>query len=178
MNFKFGISLFSAAAISAFANQIPWSIDALDTDAAGLSSDLANPKWQYVFLTEDGSGNLVNGGSNDIYVSANDNGTVEAAGEWSDTIDNSSKEYVVAFWDGDTNSKFAVVKDGDGKYVTVTPSQWDDNVPGAPNVDGRDFLTTVVENVNSGAYTAAAVPEPATAALALAGVALLVRRRK
>lgn len=92
------------------------------------------------------------------------------AGTWTDDL-NSSTTYYMAYKGKD--GTFYSINDGTGAAVTVTSSD-DPLKPGDPNAT-VDLATdnTTVHTVNH-----TVVPEPATAVLALAGVAMLIRRRK
>ena len=178
MNFKFALSVLSAGAIGAFANTIPWTIENADIVNVDPVKGNETANWQYVFLTQDTHEN--NGSNADVYGFDSKEGFNE--GSWSDT-NNTAADYIVALWDG-TSSTYYALKDGSGNYVTVNSAAFDQGWnggqganPGASDA-GAAAIETITANLASRTYTAAAVPEPATAALALVGVAMLVRRRK
>lgn len=175
MNFKFALSILSAGAIGAFANTIPWSIDNAGIVNVPPVKGNETANWQYVFLTE---GTLENNGRQ-TYVDGFDEKTGQNEGIWEDTS-SSTAPYVVALWDGNDSSPYYAIKDAGGTYVKVNPGDFDQTW--SPNPTGGDAgaarIEEITANVASGVYTAAAVPEPATAALAFVGVAMLIRRRK
>lgn len=174
MNFKFALSILSAGAIGAFANTIPWSIDNVNIASQSPVSGNPDANWQYVFLTDD-NGTLVNNGRQD-WTDEFDKSTGTNEGVWSDSS-TSAANYIVALWDG-SSSQFYAVKNGDN-YVTVNSGDFNGWSASGSDV-GATTLETVTNNLASGTgpYSVVAVPEPATAALALVGVAMLVRRRK
>lgn len=178
MNFKFALSLLSVGAIGAFANTINWTIDNAELVSQSPISGNPTANWQYVFLTNDGGTLSDNGGSNNTYLETFDSSDGTNQGTWTDRL-TTSTDYVVALWDGVSAGQYYAVKDSDNKYVTVNSNQFSTgfNQTG-PIQSGEAALKTITDNLASGTYTAAAVPEPATAALAFVGVAMLIRRRK
>lgn len=176
MNFKFALSILSVGAIGAFANTIDWTIDNAGLVGRDPIKGHESSNWQYVFLTNDG-GTLSNHGGSNTYLETFDSTDGTNQGTWTDGL-TTSTDYVVALWDGVTAGQYYAVKNGNN-YVTVNSDQFSDgfNATG-PIQSGEAALKTITDNLASGAYTAAAVPEPATAALAFVGVAMLIRRRK
>ncbi len=177
MNFKFALSLLSVGAIGAFANTINWTLDNAGLVGRDPIKGHESSNWQYVFLTNDG-GTLSNNSGSNTYLERFDSTDGTNQGTWTDGL-NTSTDYVVALWDGVTAGQYYAVKDSDNKYVTVNSNQFSMgfNQTG-PIQSGEAALKTITDNLASGTYTAAAVPEPATAALAFVGVAMLIRRRK
>ena len=178
MNFKFALSLLSVGAIGAFANTINWTLDNAGLVENDPIKGHESSNWQYVFLTNDGGTLSDNGGSNNTYLETFDSSDGTNQGTWTDGL-TTSTDYVVALWDGVTTGQYYAVKDRDNQYVTVNSDQFSTgfNATG-PIQSGETALKTITDNLASGTYTAAAVPEPATAALAFVGVAMLIRRRK
>ncbi|MBR1608236.1 MAG: PEP-CTERM sorting domain-containing protein [Kiritimatiellae bacterium] len=173
----FSFALAGLLAASAGAMQIDWNIDDVGSvlSSAGITSSVSSPQWQYVFLTKDANDNYSdNNGSNIGYESDSDG----AGATWSDETSGTSATYVVALWDGVSTSgenKVLSVLQNNGSDITVNVTAGTDPSlgPGSwtPSVDAETLPTVT----GSKAVT---VPEPATAALALAGLALLIRRRK
>ena len=111
--------------------------------------------------------------SNDV----NSDGTY-AWGTWKD--DNSSGgEYYMTFYN---DGNYYALDNGSGGAITVMATA--DNPEADPRVPGSEktgslYLAADPSFSSSGVKTVAPqVPEPATAALALAGLALLIRRRR
>ena len=87
----------------------------------------------------------------------------------------------MAFYDGES---YYAISDGAGGYLQVTApaeNSGDPLVPGSsvasyhPFSDDVTSVSTVAQTVGGGSTPS--VPEPATAALAVVGVAMLLRRR-
>jgi hypothetical protein len=73
-----------------------------------------------------------------------------------------------------------VVYDGTGYYISASKTQkayTDPTTPTSVTFTAQDIGATY-QNAQGVKFTAVAVPEPASAMLALAGVAMLIRRRK
>ena len=176
MNFKFALSILSVGAIGAFANTIDWTID--NSGIVSRSPISGNPtaNWQYVFLTNDG-GTLSNNSGSNTYLERFDSTDGTNQGTWTDGL-TTSTDYVVALWDGGTAGQYYAVKDSNNQYVTVKSDLFSTGWNATGPKSGVIELGTITENLANGTYTAAAVPEPATAALAFVGVAMLIRRRK
>lgn len=181
MKFNAILSLLAIASVGAVANTVSWNIDNLDT--TGLSGDKTSTQWQYVFLTQ-GQDGLTRAGENTYVDNFEFEGSTLASGTWEDNA-NSSATYVVALWDGATPEVWNVFKNGD-QYLTVAAS---DIIGGGGDAPVSDLTSGTLEALNAGpsngaltlgnvSYSAQAVPEPATAALAFVGVAMLIRRRK
>lgn len=179
----FAASLASAALLSA--STIQWELpnlttgegDALDWgDSAAnivfiLASDAGSPV-DGVFQVADGyavSGSNVVKDQDDEYIAAN----------WTD--DNTAGgDYVMAFYDSDSGSYYAI-SDGDGGYLQVTAPASGSGDTLLPNAGVARF-TPFNDSVTTSSTIASSVggtqvPEPATAALAVLGVAMLLRRR-
>ncbi len=173
------LSLSVVCAISVCANVIPWSID----DLAAPDTKAASPTWQYVFLTGNGNPYVNAAGSNssvnDVFYSEVDGGTISAGGKWDDGLTDASTKYVVALWDGVTPNSYYVYKSGD-TVLTVTAADMNPAGGYAPNNSIADGLAagSVVKDGQTYLLSPAAVPEPATAALAFLGMTMLLRRRK
>ena len=177
MNFKFALSLLSVGAIGAFANTINWTLDNAGLVENDPIKGHESSNWQYVFLTNDGGTLSDNGGSNNTYLETFDSSDGTNQGTWTDGL-TTSTDYVVALWDGGTAGQYYAVKDSNNQYVTVKSDLFSTGWNATGPKSGVIELGTITENLANGTYTAAAVPEPATAALAFVGVAMLIRRRK
>ena len=179
------LSLASVATLvlSAGANTIDWSFSEVE-----VPSTPENAQWQYVFLTYENANNPSTwemAGSNTDYDSEKNGTTVDAMGTWTDTAP-STQSYVIALWDGVTQSgnRFYAYQNSDQSYVTVTAAQLMGTAGTSAGLPGTSG--SVVEQIaaGTGSYSNVSlsstpvVPEPGTAALALAGLALLIRRRK
>jgi uncharacterized protein (TIGR03382 family) len=178
------LSLASVATLvlSAGANTIDWSFSDVT-----VPSTPENANWQYVFLTYGTASDPTTwemAGSNTEYDSEKngETGKVDAMGTWTDSA-TSTQSYVIALWDGVTQSgnRFYAYQNSDNSYVTVTAS----DLMGTPGTSAGLPGTSgsVVEQIAAGTNgvhlsSTPVVPEPGTAALALAGLALLIRRRK
>ncbi|MBR1835789.1 MAG: PEP-CTERM sorting domain-containing protein [Kiritimatiellae bacterium] len=176
----FSFALVGVLAASVGAMQIDWNIDDVDSvlTTAGISSDGSSANWQYVFLTSDGNGKYSDNNGSNAYETGTEDGATWASGTWSDDLARGdTSTYVVALWDGSTvknGNKVVSVLQNNGSDVTVTAPGTDPSLnPGsyAPAIDASSLAV-------SGPAKSVTVPEPATAALALAGLALLIRRRK
>lgn len=171
MKKNIAISLLSAVAVCASANSISWSLE--DYDVTGYTGS-DTPQWQYVFLT--GTPQQPAGTTTvDFY---EQDGTKVWASGTTDNLDPTAS-YVLALWDG-SSSKYYGFRDASGNFLTVTVADFD--MPGGttPSTFADQVATGTVSKGNA-TYTlssTAVVPEPGTAALALAGLALLIRRRK
>lgn len=175
MNFKLAVSILSVGAIGAFANTIDWTLDNSGLASVDPVKGNESKNWQYVFLTDQNGVLSDNGGSN-TYVDTFDSTDGINEGRWEDSLTGSTN-YVVALWDGVQGSQYYAVKNGTS-YVTVNSDAFSNGWSASGPIEtGASQLETITANLASGTYTAA-VPEPATAALALVGVAMLIRRRK
>lgn len=183
---SFAISLASAAMLSA--SVIEWDLPTLENgsnDSLDFGTDASN----IVFLLQNNTSYdsdtgvyTVTGsqptGSNSVI----DQDDEYIAATWTD--DNTSGgTYVMAFYDGTT---YYSIDNGSGSPITVTTSvndNYDPLIPGSTSGATATFDSTSLGDTAHTVSTTAKnpttpVPEPATAALALAGVALLFRRRK
>ena len=172
----FGLSVAAVAMLSA--SVIEWDLPNLST---GGGTALTPSVDNIVFILtsnatyDEGSGKITPSAtptytSNDVNT---DNGY--SWGTWEDS-NSSGGEYYMAFYN---DGKYYAINDGTGGAIKVlatadTPEA-DRRVPGSEKTGSL----YVAETMPSGVRTVAAqVPEPATAALALAGLALLIRRRR
>lgn len=171
MKKNIAISLLSAVAVCASANSISWSLEDYDVSSY-TGSD--NPQWQYVFLT--GTPQQPAGTTTVDFYEQEQN-TVWSQGT-TDNLDPTAN-YVLALWDG-SSSKYYGFQDGSGNFLTVTVADFD--MPGGTTpATFADQVAAGTVSKNGVSYTlssTAVVPEPGTATLALAGLALLIRRRK
>ena len=172
MKKNIAISLLSAVAVCASANSISWSLEELDVSS--YATDSANPQWQYVFLTGTPQQPA---GNNAVDFYEQDGNTVSSQGTTANL--DSTANYVLALWDG-SSSKYYGFQDGSGNFLTVTVADFD--MPGGTTpATFADQVAAGTVSKNGVSYTlssTAVVPEPGTATLALAGLALLIRRRK
>ena len=172
---------FSAAVAivaSLQANTIEWSLPAL-TDGTG--NDIAYTVDDIVFISTasptsyDSTSGKITGttpsGSN-TYIDGSDQGDPDKylVGFWEDSLTGGGDYYMA--YKGSDGTFYALA--GDSGAVTVTaPASGDPLVPGSES--GHKLLADSSDTVRTVAPT---VPEPATAVLALAGIAMLIRRRK
>lgn len=165
-------ALSVCAATGLFANIINWELGNVTNDDGSSLTD-----YDIVFLTSpsvDGPTSDADGKIDMTTASSNDgsntkiNSNEEAIwGTWTDTVTTNPTKYYVAVKSGDTY--YAVVDSGD-KALTYTYQGSASPVAGGTFESGSETTYHTVGHV--------AVPEPATAVLALAGVAMLIRRRK
>ena len=95
-------------------------------------------------------------------------------GSYSDTVNTSPAQYIMAFYNSENHNYYAL-DDGSGSPILVSV----DNANAQNAVtDGYAGYSAEANGVSTVKTMAQQVPEPTTAALALAGVALLVRRRR
>ena len=177
----FAVSLASAAMLSA--SVIDWELPNL-TDGKGNALSISDS--DIVFLLEssytyDGATGLFDvssapSGNNVI----NDQDDEYTAGTWTDS-NTAGGTYAMAFYDS-SSGKYYAISDGNSGYMTVSASADNPNAdPTIPNsstsgsLSYDDFPVSATGTVST---VAQQVPEPATAALALAGVAMLIRRRR
>ena len=160
-------ALSVCAATGLFANIINWELGNVTNDDNTTLSD-----YDIVFLTDatqntdgtytvgSGAASYNNGSSSDIQTDGD-----AIWGTWTDDVKTNPTNYYVAVKSGDTYYAVADPNAVDGVLTydyngSATPSTFD---------SGSDTTYKTVGHV---------VPEPATAVLALAGVAMLIRRRK
>lgn len=170
--FTLGLSL--AAVVTVVANTINWSLTNFDVNQNGTTKTLSD--YQIFLLPEtytitdgvattDGTAlesSVINYGT-----------TVEGSVEVDDSI--TEANYLMALYSG---GKYYALADGNSPIVIPYDSSKLDPYSGA--YEAGDTLMGQ-EGAPSGSNyhtVAAAVPEPATAVLALAGVAMLIRRRR
>ncbi len=181
MKNKILLSLSAGVALVAGANTISWTIDGISAPA-----DVENAQWQYVFLTQSGSG-LTDTATDREVESETDSSAIYAQGTWTDsTVNDPTTKYVVALWDGvtTTGNRYYTFMNGT-EYLTVTPGDFTESDPTSGSTSTMsgsiaNLLSAGSVTVDGKTYSLSttAVPEPSTAALALAGLALLIRRRK
>ena len=172
------LALSAAVAIVASlqANTIEWSLPAL-TDGTG--NDISYTVDDIVFISTasptsyDSTSGKISGtphesGSNTM--TDYDDVDKYIAGVWTDSLTGGGAYYMA--YKGADGTFYAL--SGDSGAVTVTaPASSDPLIPGSGS--GKVFLADSSNTVRTVAPT---VPEPATAVLALAGIAMLIRRRK
>ncbi len=167
------VSLASVTMLSA--SVIEWELPNL-TDGSG-KNDLTVSAQNIVFIADAAapvngiiSGTPAEGGSNQI----EDQDETYTAGTWTDNL-TGAHTYYMAYKSGDT---YYAISDGNGGVITATVTGNEDPLlPSSQygsNVSYSNFTTT---NGKVGTV-AQSVPEPATAALAFAGLAMLLRRRR
>lgn len=151
---------FLAATGATHANSIYWNID--NADILGIEPIQNDPtaNWQFVFLTNDNGTLTDNGGSNTYVDTFDEDGVNE--GNWNDNLD-ATAEYVVALWDGNGESPYYAIKNGND-YVTVGAesfiSGWDTS---GPSQDWLNELGGIVQGLVDGDYVAeapSADPQP------------------
>lgn len=169
------LALSAAVALVATlqANMIEWSLPAL-TD--GSDQAVSYTLDDIVFIPtatptsyDDATGKISGtaSGSNTLIDSDDD----YVAATWTDSV-TTPTEYYMAYKGSD--GVFYALNDGAGDPVTITTTASDPLNPGSA-ANGSVFLA---DSSNTVKTVAPAVPEPATAVLALAGIAMLIRRRK
>ena len=149
---------------------------ALSAAVAIVASLQANTiEWTLPALT-DGTGNNIDYTVNDIvFISAAsptsyDSTSGNMSGIWEDSLPGGITYYMA--YKGSDGTFYALA--GDSGAVTVdAPASEDPLMPHSGS--GKVFLADSSNTVSTVAPT---VPEPATAVLALAGIAMLIRRRK
>ena len=167
---------FSAAVAivaSLQANVIDWSLPNL-TD--GSNNPVSYTLDDIVFIPTAApttyNAGVVNGtpssGSNTLIDS--DDGYM--AGTWTDNLSDATTYYMA--YAGADGKYYAIDNGGAAYTVTVDPTTANPLVPGS----GQGEALLGDSGATSVSTVAAAVPEPTTAVLALAGVAMLIRRRK
>ena len=173
------LALSAAVAIVASlqANTIEWSLPAL-TDGTGNAIDYTLDDIVFISTASPTSYDSTSGkitgttpsGSN-TKIDGSEPGDTEKylVGLWEDSLTGGGDYYMA--YKGSDGTFYALA--GDSGAVTVTaPASSDPLIPhsgsGKVFLDSSDTVKTV----------APAVPEPATAVLALAGIAMLIRRRK
>lgn len=167
-------ALSVCAATGLFANIINWELGNVTNDDGSSLTD-----YDIVFLTSPS----VDGPTSDAdgkidMTTASDNGgsssEIQSDGEaiwgtWTDTVTTNPTQYYVAVKSGDTY--YAVVDSNDAALTyTYTGNA-------SPSMGGT-FESGSETTYKTAGHVAAAVPEPATVVMALAGVAMLIRRRK
>lgn len=181
---SFAVSIASAALLSA--STINWELPNL-TDGDGTSLEWGDNAANIVFILASDAGTPAEGVFQvaDGYVVSGSNVVKDQddeyiAGTWTDS-NTSGGNYVMAFYDGES---YYAISDGAGGYLQVTApaeNSGDPLVPGSsvasyhPFSDDVTSVSTVAQTVGGGSTPS--VPEPATAALAVVGVAMLLRRR-
>ena len=168
---------FSAAVAivaSLQANTIEWSLPAL-TDGNGKGIDYTLDDIVFISTASPTSYDSTSGkitgttpsGSN-TSIDGSESGDTEKylVGLWEDSLTGGGDYYMA--YKGSDGTFYALA--GDSGAVTVTaPASSDPLIPGSGS--GKVFLA-------DSSNTVKIVPEPATAVLALAGIAMLIRRRK
>ena len=171
------LALSAAVAIVASlqANTIEWSLPAL-TDGTGNDIDYTVDDIVFISTASPTSYDSTSGkitgttpsGSNTM--TDYDDVDKYIAGVWDDSLTGGGTYYMA--YKGADGTFYAL--SGDSGAVTVTaPASSDPLIPGSGS--GKVFLADSGDTVRT---VAPAVPEPATAVLALAGIAMLIRRRK
>ena len=169
------LALSAAVAIVASlqANTIEWTLPAL-TDGTGNDIDYKLDDIVFISMADPTSYDSTSGkitgttpsGSNTLMESDDD----YMWGIWTDSLTGGGNYYMA--YKGADGTFYAL--EGDSGAVTVTaPASSDPLIPGSGS--GKAFLADSKDTVKTVAPT---VPEPATAVLALAGLAMLIRRRK
>ena len=142
-------------------NDIDYSMDDIvfiSTTASGIDYDSVSGK--ITGVTPSGSNTLIDEDTTDKYIAAT----------WTDTL-SAPQTYYMAY-KGSDGSYYALEDSGAAYQVTVSGGG-DPLIPGSGT--GSAFRGDDADTVKT---VAPAVPEPATAVLALAGIAMLIRRRK
>lgn len=172
------VSLASAAMLSA--SVIDWELPNL-TDGNG--NDLTYSVNDIVFIADaPGVYDAATGKLNPNPAPSGSNELIDAddtymAGTWTDNLSGAMTYYMAV----KSGSSYYAISDGNGSAMTVSVSDTTGADPLIPSssvgatVGYESFTTTSSGTVGT---VAAAVPEPATAALAFAGVAMLIRRRR
>lgn len=178
MKKKLSIALSLASAAMLSASVIEWDLPNLtsgDGKTALSASDVV------FLLVSDSSGLVDSSGVVDTTKASNvgmtsvefDDGSY-MYGSYSDTVNTSPAQYIMAFYNSENHNYYAL-DDGSGSPILVSV----DNANAQNAVtDGYAGYSAEANGVSTVKTMAQQVPEPTTAALALAGVALLVRRRR
>ena len=168
------VSLASVTMLSA--SVIEWELPNL-TDGAG-KNDLTVSAANIVFIADaaapvDGiiSGTPAEGGRNTI----EDQDETYTAGTWTDSL-TGPHTYYMAYKSGDT---YYAISDGKGGVITAAVTGNEDPLLPSSQYSGNVSYSSFAPDKDGKIGTVAqSVPEPATAALAFAGLAMLLRRRR
>ena len=172
---------FSAAVAivaSLQANTIDWSLPTLLESGNGDTVNWNIDKIVFVPTASptsyDSTSGVITGtpasGSSDAFDQDDD----YVAATWTDNL-TGSVEYYMAYQGGDGVLYAIANPEGGGAYTVTANSAGDPLIPGSKS---GNALLAQDESVTSVSTVAQVVPEPATAVLALAGIAMLIRRRK
>jgi len=171
------LSVASVAMLSA--SQIEWDLPNLTTTAGDTTTPL-NLNNIVFLLTSDATSVKDGVIENATAVSGADQGVDYTAGgytygSYEDNITSSPANYIMAYYNSE-NGKYYAISDGSDGYITASVDNGAD--PRNVVIDGYASFSAVKNGMTSATTVAQSVPEPATAALALAGLAMLIRRRR
>ena len=170
---------FSAAVAivaSLQANTIDWSLPAL-ANSSGKGFDYTVDDIVFISTTAEGinydstSGKITgvtHSGSNSL-IDEDTGADRYVAATWTDTLSAPQTYYMAYMKDG----AYYTLDDSGKAYTVEVKAGGDPLIPGSGS--GKAYLSDDSDTVRT---VNATVPEPATAVLALAGIAMLIRRRK
>lgn len=182
MKKRLSLAISLASAVMLSASQIEWDLPNLTTTAGDTTTplDLNN----IVFLLMSDATSVSDGViENATAVSGADQGVDYTAGgytygSYEDNITSSPATYIMAYHNPE-NGKYYAISDGNsGNITAITASVNNDADPRNVVIDGYAHFSAVENGMTRATTIAQSVPEPATAALALAGLAMLIRRRR
>ena len=173
--------VLALVAVSATAASIDWSFSGITTTAKRIKDSAGNDFTGSVYLILASDASTLNTTSADAFQTSLDKITigtkaVDSGRPGSDVVTSTSALLA------NTSTEYTfqvVVYDGTGFYLSATQSNYAYNL----GTDDPSSVTFTAQNIGN-TYTSGndikwtAVPEPASAMLALAGVAMLIRRRK
>lgn len=167
------VSLASVTMLSA--SVIEWELPNL-TDGSG-KNDLTVSAQNIVFIADAAepvngiiSGTPADGGNNVI----EDQDDTYTAGTWTDNLTGSHTYYMAYV----NNGTYYAISDGNGGVITATVTGNEDPLLPSSTYGGNVSYSNFTTTNGKVGTVAQSVPEPATAALAFAGLAMLVRRRR
>ena len=179
MKKRLSLAMSLASAVMLSASQIEWDLPNLTTTAGDTTTPL-NLNNIVFLLTSDATS--VNDGviENATAVANADQGVDYIAGGYTygsyyDDISTGTANYIMAYYNSE-NGKYYAISNGSDGYITASVNN--DADPRNVVTGGYAGFSAVGNGMTRATTVAQSVPEPATAALALAGLAMLIRRRR